>query len=123
VVLEQISIFGVALDEARDVRTLRYDFQFFGARPRQRGADEFFRQSFSPHFWWHESMSENHTTVFALVLGQGGHAFGMQLEALRGSGVLNRMRCCFHAGTLFIAADRASADKQRVKIANGCTRS
>jgi hypothetical protein len=68
-------------------------------------------------------MSENHSAVFALVLGQGGHASGVQLEALRGSDVLNRMRRCFHAGTLFTVTDRASAGKQRVKIAKGCTRS
>jgi hypothetical protein len=68
-------------------------------------------------------MSENHSAVFALVLGQGGYAFGVQLEALRGGGVLNRRKFCFHAATLFIAADRASAGKQRVKIAKGCTRS
>jgi hypothetical protein len=68
-------------------------------------------------------MSENHTAVFALVLGQGGYAFGVQLEALCGSGVLNRRRFCFHAGTLFIEVDPASAGKQRVKIAKGCTRS
>jgi hypothetical protein len=68
-------------------------------------------------------MRENHTAVFALVLGEGSRSFGVQLEALRGGCVLNRMRLRFHAGTLFIAADRASAGKQRVKIANGCTRS
>ena len=39
-VLEQIAIFGVAFDEARDIGALRHDFQFFGARPGQRSADE-----------------------------------------------------------------------------------
>ena len=68
-------------------------------------------------------MGENHTAVFALVLGEGGHAFSVQLEALRGTDVLNRMRFCFHACTLFIVIDPASVGKLRAKIANGCTRS
>jgi hypothetical protein len=68
-------------------------------------------------------MGENHAAIFSLVLSQGGCAFSVQLEALCGGGVLNRMRFCFHACTLFIVIDPASVGKQRVKIANGCIRS